>query len=562
MEYNKDYFRSLLEKIIAPVRDYYSEECAGLYLGHTGVAYEDCTVPMEGFSRILWGLAPLWAGGDDISGFSEIYIKGFSAGADWRSKEFWGAIHHNDQKFVEFAAIAFAILIAPQKVWEPLSDEVKVRLVSYLSEINNHTVSDNNWQMFPVLVNLALKKVGAEYDKERIEFCLSRLEEFYLGGGWYKDGITEQRDYYVPFALHFYSLIYSKMCYDEDRERCELFRVRAAEFAKTFIYWFDCKGRALVYGRSLTYRFAQAAFWSACIYADVPVFNLGIIKGILVRHMEEWLSNPIFDNGGILTIGYRYPDLHMSESYNAPGSPYWSLKVFLLLAVDDKHPFWSSEPEPMPVLEETKLLPEAQMIIQHMGDSVTALTPGRIKYNYQVHEPEKYCKFAYSSEFGFSVPRSNINLEQSAPDSMLSFELDGYIFVRRICDNISVDKDKIISEWSPFKGINVITAIIPTKNGHIRQHRIISEYDCTVRDAGFAVSNTRDSGCVSFKNEEHAEVKNNISFCRVESNTGGEPEIIAPHPNTSLTYQKTLLPLITYQIKKGTTEIETVVTYM
>ena len=562
MEYNKHYFRSLLEKIIAPVKDYYSEECAGLYLGHTGAAYEDGTVPMEGFSRILWGLAPLWAAGDDISGFSEIYTKGFSAGVDWRSKEFWGDIHHNDQKFVEFAAIAFAILIAPQKVWEPLSDETKGRLVSYLGEINNHTVSDNNWQMFPVLVNLALKKVGAEYDKERIEFCLSRLEEFYLGGGWYKDGITDQRDYYVPFALHFYSLIYSKLCYDEDREHCELFRVRAAEFAKTFIYWFDSKGRALVYGRSLTYRFAQAAFWSACIYADVPVFNLGIIKGILVRHMEEWLSNPIFDNGGILTIGYRYPDLHMSESYNAPGSPYWGLKVFLLLALDDNHLFWSAKPEPLPVSEGIKHLPEAQMLIQNNGNSVTALTPGRLRYNYHVHEPAKYSKFTYSSEFGFSVSRSNGNLEQSAPDSMLSFEIYGYIFVRRICDNISVDKDKIISEWSPFNGINVITTIIPTKNGHIRRHRITSQYDCTARDAGFAVSDKQDSGSVSFLNDKYAEVKNSFSFCRVKSNSGGKPDIIVPHPNTSLVYQKTLLPLVTYYIKNGITEIETVVTYM
>ena len=70
----------------------------------------------------------------------------------------------------------------------------------------------------------------------------------------------------------------------------------------------------MVYGRSLTYRFAQAAFWSACIYADVPVFSHGIIKGIIVRHFEEWFSHPITDNGGVLTIGYRYTNLHMSSS--------------------------------------------------------------------------------------------------------------------------------------------------------------------------------------------------------------------------------------------------------
>ena len=108
----------------------------------------------------------------------------------------------------------------------------------------------------------------------------------------------------------------------------------------------------MVYGRSLTYRFAQAAFWSACIYADVPVFSHGIIKGIIVRHFEEWFSHPITDNGGVLTIGYRYTNLHMSGSYNSPGSPYWSLKAFILLALPGNHPFWQAEPLPFPLFDQ------------------------------------------------------------------------------------------------------------------------------------------------------------------------------------------------------------------
>ena len=72
------------------------------------------------------------------------------------------------------------------------------------------------------------------------------------------------------------------------------------------------------------------------------------------------------------------------------------------------------------------------MIIQHDGDKVTALTPGRLHYNIHVHVSEKYCKFAYSSEFGFSVPRSNKFFNHAAPDSTLSFEIDGYIFTRRL----------------------------------------------------------------------------------------------------------------------------------
>ena len=45
-------------------------------------------------------------------------------------------------------------------------------------------------------------------------------------------------------------------------------------------------------------------------------------------------------------------------------------------------------------------------------------------------------------------------------------------------------------------------------------------------------------------------VKNNFSFCTVESGTGGKPEVVSFHPNTSLAYQKTATPLVVYDIKK------------
>ena len=59
------------------------------------------------------------------------------------------------------------------------------------------------------------------------------------------------------------------------------------------------------------------------------------MKGIIVRNLNWWLARPIFDRDGVLTIGYGYPQQYMAEQYNAPGSPYWGLKVFLLLALPD-----------------------------------------------------------------------------------------------------------------------------------------------------------------------------------------------------------------------------------
>ena len=189
--YNKKYFTDLLEKLVLPLKEHYSEECANLYLGHTGAAFEDRTIPMEGFSRVLWGLVPLWVGGENIEDFSEIYAKGLSAGTNPNSKEYWGGFRNYDQKFVEIAAIAYGLLLAPDKLWEPLDDNVKKNLADFLLLSNSYEVSDNNWRLFPVLVNLALKSLSQPYDQHLIDFGLERLDSYYLRNAVFIPTIAE-----------------------------------------------------------------------------------------------------------------------------------------------------------------------------------------------------------------------------------------------------------------------------------------------------------------------------------------------------------------------------------
>ena len=66
-------------------------------------------------------------------------------------------------------------------------------------------------------------------------------------------------------------------------------------------------------------------------------FDISVMKGIISRHLEDWMRAPILDNGGVMSIGYKYQSLLMAEHYNAPGSPMWGLKVFAVLALDDSH---------------------------------------------------------------------------------------------------------------------------------------------------------------------------------------------------------------------------------
>lgn len=124
-----------------------------------------------------------------------------------------------------------------------------------------------------MLVNLGFKQVGLPYDQRKIADNLERIDQFYLENGWYGDGLNGHRDYYVSFALHYYGLVYAKVMEKDDPVRAERYKARSTEFAKAFIYWFAENGSAIPYGRSMTYRFAQAAFWSAAIFAGITPFR-------------------------------------------------------------------------------------------------------------------------------------------------------------------------------------------------------------------------------------------------------------------------------------------------
>ncbi len=263
----------------------------------------------------------------------------------------------------------------------------------------------------------------------------------------------------------------------EDPKRAKNFKERAILFGKEFIYWFSEDGSSVPYVRSLTYRFAQTAFFSMCIYSSIEPVPLAVMKGIVSRHLLYWVNEPIFDNKGILTIGYTYQNLIMSEGYNAPGSPFWALKTFALLGLKEENDFWKIEPKDFPKVEKIKSFEKSSTIIQHNENNTVLFIPGMTTEHHQPNYEEKYSKFAYSSKFGFSVSRSQRNIEECAPDSMLAFEIFGHVFVKSKIGEYKQYNDKIIVKWSPIKGINVKTMIEVIESGHIRTHVIESDYD-------------------------------------------------------------------------------------
>lgn len=564
----------------------YSSGHARLLLAGGATLYERDVLSFEAWARTLWGLVPFWAGGGRTEDgfFEKACAEGLVSGTDPASPEFWGGFRDHDQRFVELAAIAYGLLLAPDVLWEPLPEDAKARLASWLLEANRYEYPQGNWLWFRVLVNLALRERGRDWDAGRLAEDLATLDGFWRGNGWYQDGPGGVFDYYNAMTFHFFGLMYAKLFKDEDPERSAAYRERAARFAEDYLLLFSARGEAVPFGRSLTYRFAVAGFWSEALAAEAdlgPAFTKGRLLGLVLRSIRSFSHGSIMDNGGVQTIGYQYPCLHMAEGYNGPGSPYWSLMAFACLAVPKDDPVWEVAPEPLPELPALAATPLG--LIAHDGaGEATLFRTGPVPRHPFAQSAAKYGKFAYSTRFGFSVARSGRTPEEAAPDSTLAFLADGRVFVPEGAESSSVRRTALsrlealvpflgqvpgfLAElaaqaeegllwetalrWSPLGGIEVATEIVPVAEGHLRIHVVDAEALCTALDCGFAVP-----GNYHLLTEEDI-----ASVCSVRALA--HPGCAVPihaEANTNISHPESVIPAVRYEMERGRTVLATLV---
>ena len=462
---------------------------AQLSLGKTCAHYSTGIAEMEGLSRALWGLFPLMAGGADVP-FSEKYINAIKLGTDPQSPSYWGETGPYDQRLVEMAAYGLGLALLQDTLTDRFSETELKNLHRWLNQITDAQMPDSNWNYFAIIVQLGFKRAGMPYDQAAIDRRFNMMEAYYLGGGWYSDGPGRPKDYYISMAFHFYGLIYATLNAQDDPVRAATLRERAGLFAKDFIYLSAADGASVPFGRSLTYRFAMVAFWSGVAFAGLDVFSPGVVKGLILRHLRWWLEQPIFDRDGILTLGFAYPNLAMCEDYNSPGSPYWALKVFLIMALPADSDFWQAQELPLPELAPVHAIVPAQQILQHHENSqhVVMLTSGQLELNNYVNTEAKYTKFAYSTRFGFTIERGRYGIKHAACDSMLLLsDNDNYWRGRRECDSVEMQDGAIYSRWLPWHDVQIDTWLIPCGDWHVRVHHVTSARRLQTVEGGFAV---------------------------------------------------------------------------
>jgi len=536
-----------LNTLLAAVDTQFPAGSSRFSLGDTSAHYATDVAQMEGLSRVLWGLFPLLAAGDSTP-FSEKYIAAIKQGTDPQSAGYWGEAGPYDQRLVEMAAYGLGLALLQDKLTERFSERELMNLHAWLNQITDATMPDSNWNYFAIMVQLGFKRAGLPYDQQAIDRRFAMMDAYYLGEGWYSDGPGRPKDYYISMAFHFYGLIYATLSGDE--ARAKVLRQRSRLFAEDFIYMSAADGASVPFGRSLTYRFAMVAFWSAVAFSGLEVFTPGIVKGIVLRHLRWWQQQPITDRDGILTLGFAYPNLAMCEDYNSPGSPYWALKTYLILALPESHPFWQADEQPLPALAEKRVIPHAQQILIHT-DHVTLLTAGQLELNNYVNTEAKYTKFAYSSRFGFTIERGRFGLKHAACDSMLLLaDGDNYFRGRRECETVRVDENYIFSRWSPWHDVHIDSWLVPFGEWHLRLHRITSARTLQTVEGGFAVMKTDPQlhGRGSYLSADNG----SSAIVDLSPNISRQPDSVVTPPNSSIMFAGcATIPVLTSTIPQG-----------
>ncbi|MCX2721498.1 DUF2264 domain-containing protein [Roseibium salinum] len=538
--------------LFKPLLPYFSPSGARVRLSAMAAHFDQAAAELEGFARPLWGIAPLVAGGGRFEHW-DLYRRGLVCGTDPEHPDYWGDITDIDQRQVELAAIGFTLRIAREHIWDPLDDVQKKQVAAYLLAGRERDYVNSNWKFFRILVDIGLIHCGIEPGAEKREIYLDDIDGFVMENGWYRDGPIRSADHYIPFAFHYYGLIHAAL--SGDAARAARYRERAAEFAGAIRHWYAADGSALPFGRSLTYRFAHAGFWGALAFAGVEALPWGQIKGYYLRNLRWWARQPMFERDGVLSVGYCYPNLLVSEGYNSAGSPYWAMKAFLPLALPQDHPFWSAEEEAPDDGETPVPLREAGMVMQKLPAHTVALSSGQ-HYARWRGTAEKYGKFAYSTRYGFSIEANDRHFPSAACDNALVFSRDGLHFrMREDNEAVLIAGDRLYAKWRVFEDVSVETWLVPAGDWHIRLHEVTTPYRLDVAEGGFAIAKPEFRAWTEEVSGACAQVATAADISVIIGNDSRTPCVLSPLSNTNVMAARTLVPQLRDTLEAGTTRL-------
>ncbi|MGX5691292.1 DUF2264 domain-containing protein [Arcticibacter tournemirensis] len=362
-EKNNDraYWTALLYKMSAPVLSNMSEgklsEQMQLELSPNWDGRDKKVSYMECFGRLMSGLAPWLSLPDDNTPegkqrkqLREWALKSYAQAVDPESPDYllW---RKEGQPLVDAAFLANSFLRAPEQLWKPLDEITKKRYIAEFQQLRRINPPYTNWLLFSAIVETFLMTADAQYDAYRITSAIRKIDEWYVGDGWYSDGEHFAFDYYNSYVIQpmyvevLEELVKKKMARPAQLETGKKRMQRYGVILERFV---SPEGSFPVFGRSMTYRLG--VFQPLALLALKKELPEGLseaqVRSALSSAMRRMFSvEGNFNAGGFLQLGFAGHQPGIADSYTNNGSLYLTSLVFLPLGLPADHSFWTSPAE-------------------------------------------------------------------------------------------------------------------------------------------------------------------------------------------------------------------------
>ncbi len=308
---------------------------------------------LEAVGRTIAGIAP-WiesGAGDGAEGeLRRKYVEwargAIATGVDRRSPG-WLRFGEERQTIVDAAFLALGLHRAPKTLRDGLPKSVRVQLADALRLTHRQTPPMNNWLLFAAMIEVALYELGEDWDRQRVDFALKKMGEWYVGDGVYGDGSHYHADYYDSYVMHPFLLAVLEAVGDKDEAWKAMIpteHARATRYAAIQERTIGPDGSFAPIGRSLAYRcgafhlLADAALRGMLPEQVSPEQVRCGLGAVMARTLR---AAGTFDQQGWLQIGLCGHQPEIGETYISTGSLYLCTAAFLPLGLAAEDPFWS-----------------------------------------------------------------------------------------------------------------------------------------------------------------------------------------------------------------------------
>ena len=317
------------------------------------VAYLEC------FGRLISGIAPWLSLPVDSSpegrmrdALRQQALAAYVHAVDPRSPDYllWQGA---EQILVDSSYFTNALIRAPGALWDPLDAKTKARIVTEIKKQRNISPPYTNWLLFAAMNEAFLLSIGEQWDPVRIDLAVRKINEWYVGDGWYADGPHFHFDYYGSYVIHPFLVEILEVLVAANarfnslhaKDLLEQAYKRMQRFGESLERMIAPDGSYPPIGRSLTYRTAVfqplgLLAWRRKLPKSLPEAQ---VRSATVAAQRAVFRHPTnFDAKGYLTIGFTGHQPGIADWYSNAGSMYLAAESLLALGLTPTDSYWAS----------------------------------------------------------------------------------------------------------------------------------------------------------------------------------------------------------------------------